>query len=246
MERIQNFTSSPITPSYKKSYNQKLFKEVSSRYDLITKVLSLNRDPDWKQKLISYIPNQNYHLCIDIACGTGDLSFALASEFPNASIHGIDLSPEMLSLAQNKNTLPNLQFSVEDMSHLPYESNSIDLLTGGYALRNAPDLIRTLEEFLRVLKPGGIAAFLDFSKSPSKFFQSITYYLLKTWGSFWGLLLHGNPSIYNYIAESLRLYPNRNKLHKIFFDLGFEILVKKLFFFGLIEITVLQKENLKN
>lgn len=242
MEKIQNFNASEITPSYKKTYNQKLFQEVSSKYDYITKILSCNQDGVWKRKLMSMIPEEEYRLCVDVACGTGDISCSLARSFPNASILGIDLSPEMLARAQIKNSFPNLQFSLNDMCSIPCESGTVDLLTGGYALRNAPDLRVALEEFFRVLKPGGIVLFLDFSKPQSKFIQYIYYHLLKAWGSLWGILLHRNPAIYNYIAESLRLYPDRVALRNVIQDVGFEVQTQKYFFCGMIEIILCKKK----
>lgn len=243
VKRIQNFKSCPATAEDKKAYNKELFEVVASKYDLVTKLLSLNRDAVWKRELISSIPIRDYGLCLDIACGTGDIAFALAAEFPNATIEGIDLTAEMLTYAQAKNGYSNLQFSMDDMCHLDFPSDSVDLITGGYALRNAPDLLIAMKEFARVLKPGGIAAFLDFSKSSSKTIQYINYYLLKFWGGFWGLFLHRNPAIYSYIAESLTRYPDRAKLHNIFMDNGFKILTKKRFFWGMIELIICKKET---
>lgn len=238
---IKNFKDCPATPEHKKDYNRELFNIVAPKYDKITKILSCNRDVLWKRYLIKAIPAKEYQLCVDVACGTGDLAFALARRFPAAQVHGIDVTPAMLEYAQVKNNYPNVQFMLQDMNHLAYQNQSVDLITGGYALRNAPDLSIALKEFARILRPGGITAFLDFSKSSSRMSQKIVYYLLKTWGSLWGILLHGNPAVYGYIAESLAQYPDRQKLYQMLDDAGFDVIEKRRFFLGIIEQIICKK-----
>ncbi len=240
---IKNFKKCSGSPEHKKVYNQQLFQAVAPKYDLITKILSCNHDARWKQYLIERIPAGEYNLCLDIACGTGDLTFALARRFGQAHIHGIDLTPRMLEYAQKKNTFANVQFMMLDMCHLGHQSGTVDLISGGYALRNAPDLAAVLQECVRVLKPGGIAAFLDFSKPSSKLGQHATYYLLKFWGGLWGLLLHANPAVYGYIAESLARYPDRNILYTMLNGAGFDLLETKRFFGGIIELIICKKRG---
>ena len=94
----------------------------------------------------------------------------------------------------------------------------MDIVTGGYALRNAPDLGTAIDEISRVLKPCGVAAFLDFSKPSGKILQKMEYWALKTWTGPWGTLLHRNREVYRYIAESLQPFPDRSQLRDIFRD----------------------------
>jgi demethylmenaquinone methyltransferase/2-methoxy-6-polyprenyl-1,4-benzoquinol methylase len=118
---------------------------------------------------------------------------------------------------------------------------SFDIVTGGYALRNAPNLEGALIEIRRVMKPGAIAAFLDFSKPPNHFLQKIKGMLLKLWGGFWGLLLHRNPQLYTYIAESLKQYPDRNALKQLIIKLGFTNIRSRKHFLGFAETIFFQK-----
>ena len=127
------------------------------------------------------------------------------------------------------------------MGNTPFPNNSFDVVTGGYALRNAPDLRETLKEINRVLKPGGTAVFLDFSKPFSKLGQALTFFVLTFWGGLWGLLLHGKPAVYVYIAKSLRLFPDRRRFQELLNELGFISIRSRLFYFGLIEIIGFQK-----
>lgn len=120
-------------------------------------------------------------------------------------------------------------------------SDSIDVVTGGYALRNAPDLSSALAEVMRVLRPGGVAMFLDFSKPKNRWLQRAQYAGLYLWGSFWGLVLHANPEVYAYIAKSLQKYPDRRQLHCLVRDQGFDLTGSRTLFFGAIELLTLKK-----
>ncbi len=230
------------TGDRKRHFNEEHFAESAPRYDLATRVLSFGQDSFWKHQLIDGLPNLDPEArCLDIACGTGDIAFLLAEKYPDAEITGLDLTREMIEIAESRNHQANLRFVVGDMSRLEPGDQSIDLITGGYAIRNAPDLRQTLMELYRVLKKGGRAAFLDFSKPESSLGQRLQYFLLKFWGGFWGLLLHGTPEIHGYISESLKPFPDYVELEKLFIDTGFEVKESRRFFSGITMIWFLEK-----
>jgi demethylmenaquinone methyltransferase/2-methoxy-6-polyprenyl-1,4-benzoquinol methylase len=96
-----------------------------------------------------------------------------------------------------------------------------------------------------VLSPGGVAAFLDFSnpeRSPLRYLQ---YLLLRSWCGLWGLLLHGTPEIHGYVAESLRDFPDRNRLRGIFRETRFEVVTERRFFLGITGWVVLRPTGQK-
>ncbi len=225
------------SPETKRSFNRLLFAEVAPKYDFITKALSFGRDAAWKRALVSGLPAPGRPACIDLACGTGDITRLLAHRYPEGTVIGLDLTPAMLERAEKRTAAGNIRFTEGSMQELPFEAESFDLVTGGYALRNAPDLNRTIDEIARVLRPGGSAAFLDFSKPRSPAGQHVTHLALKFWGGLWGLLLHGNPDVYGYIADSLKLYPDRTELRERFKARGFIPQKSKLLFGGMLEIS---------
>lgn len=230
------------TPESKQGFNRKLFAEVAPKYDFITKALSFGRDAAWKQKLIAGLSENNSPTCVDLACGTGDITRMLAARYPGGKIIGLDLTPAMLELAREQTDGDRIDFIEGSMAELPFETNSIDIITGGYALRNAPDLNQTLNEIDRVIRPGGTTAFLDFSKPRNGIGQHLSHFALKFWGGFWGLVLHGNPDVYGYIADSLKLYPDRIELRKRFAERGFTLRNNTLFFGGLLEVVQFTKD----
>jgi len=229
------------SPAQKRCYNEWVFSLIASEYDVITRVLSFWRDAAWKRLLVGMLPACAAPSCLDLACGTGDLCGLLAGRYPDGLIAGVDIADAMLAIARRRHPAPSIRFLRQDMGRLEFPDASIDRVTGSYALRNAPDLPVVLREVHRVLKPGGTAAFLDFSKSPRRVPRKISYGLLKIWGGFWGLVLHGNPEVYGYIAESLKLFPDRVQLRRAMEQSGLHLVDSRLLFFGMLELTVVER-----
>lgn len=227
----------------KKYYNEHLFTEIAPRYDFITRFLSFWCDASWKRSLIKALPRHEKPFCLDLACGTGDITLLLAEKYPQGHIVGLDITEPMLALARVRNSYSNVHFINQDMGSLSFAPESADIISGGYALRNAPDLGTTVDEIHKVLKPGGIAAFLDFSKPTGRLLQHIEYWILKIWAGFWGMLLHRNHEVYGYIAESLRRFPNRGELRSMLQKKGFTIITSQLYFFGITEVLVIRKKE---
>ncbi|MCX6995654.1 MAG: class I SAM-dependent methyltransferase [Kiritimatiellaeota bacterium] len=160
-------------PDQKRRLTHGLFTGIAPEYDRITPLLSLGRDRSWKRALIRALPDFAQPCCLDLACGTGDLAFLLARRYPAGHILGLDLTEKMLELARQRNDCPNVSFACADMAHTSQAAASMDIVTGGYALRNASDIATALDEIARILKPGGVAAFLDFSKPASRLVQGL-------------------------------------------------------------------------
>ncbi len=228
-------------------FNKQLFSTIAPRYDFANRVLSFGRDAVWKNRLVEELPDVKIPRCLDIACGTGDITFLLAAKYPDGQIIGIDITEEMLNLArsnyesQDTSHESRITFALQDMCRMNFPDASFDIVTGGYALRNAPNLEQALIEIRRVMKPGATAAFLDFSKPPNRFLQKTKGMLLKFWGGFWGILLHRNPQLYTYIAESLKQYPDSIALRQLITKLGFTNIRSRKHFLGFAESILFQK-----
>ena len=174
------------TSDGKKHFNEKHFAESAPRYDFATRALSLCQDASWKRQLVAALPGTASPVCVDVACGTGDVTFLLADRYGAGEFTGVDLTREMIALASRRNRHPDVRFICGEMSRLDMEDGSVDIITGSYAIRNAPDLGEALAEFHRVLKPGGTLAILDFCKPGSPFFQALQFHLLRLWGGLLG------------------------------------------------------------
>lgn len=229
------------SPERKRDYNRGLFAVVAPKYHLVTRFLSFGRDLAWKRTLIGMLPDRDAFAqgcgptILDLACGTGDITLMLADRYPQGDVTGLDLSEEMIQRAERRarrrrgttrygdarEAAGALRFSTGDMNALPIPDNSMDIVSGGYALRNAPDLQHALAEIVRVLKPGGRAVFLDFSHTELYLLRSVQQPLLRFWGQVWGYVLHGDPEVYAYIARSLAHFPENRTLDRMFRYAGF-------------------------
>ncbi len=230
-----------LLPAKKRYYNERHFAEAAPRYDLATRAMSLGRDAAWKKALVALLPDIPRPVCVDLACGTGDLALLLAARYPRGTIVGLDLTGPMLAIARKRDPRGAVRLTRQDMSAMGVATASTDIVAGSYALRNAPDLEWALDEIARILKPGGIAAFLDFAKPAIRRLRAPEYWLLRTWCGFWGLVLHGNPEIHAYIAPSLEIFPDRARLRAMFAERGFEPVASRAFFLGITELLVLRK-----
>ncbi|HVB38280.1 MAG TPA: ubiquinone/menaquinone biosynthesis methyltransferase [Vicinamibacterales bacterium] len=197
------------SPDRKARYVRRLFGTIADRYDLITVLLSYGRDRAWKRRLGEMADVRPGVRALDLACGTGDITLDLARR--GARAIGLDITPRMIALARKKaGSLdgPAVDgFLVGDMMALPCPDAAFDLVTSGYGLRNVPDLDGALDEIRRVLKPGGRFVSLDFDRPPGWLLRTTYLTYLTIVGSLVGLVLHGDPDTYRYIAESLRRYP---------------------------------------
>ncbi|MEJ2663114.1 MAG: class I SAM-dependent methyltransferase [Spirochaetia bacterium] len=225
----------------KRTCNEIIFRRVASKYNSITRILSFYRDTAWKRRLAGRLPAVQGAVCLDLACGTGDISFLLARKYSEGRIMAVDMSAEMLSRAAALNKYENIRFKQADMCRTGFAPGTFDVVTGGYALRNAPDLGAVLKHVYMLLKPGGSALFLDFAKSGYRSIRLLQLFLLRIWGGFWGLVLHGNPDLYAYIAESLALFPDISGLSRMLTVYGFKKVKIKLLFWGMMSLVVCRK-----
>lgn len=239
------------SPEDKRRYNRHLFAVVATRYDVVTRFLSFGRDQAWKRRLLrlSLSPRREIHRVLDLACGTGDITLALHQRFPHSQVTGLDLTGEMIHRAQRRaSTLTHhgtgsLTFVEGDMNALPLGDAQVDLVTGGYALRNAPDLDHALSEVYRVLRPAGWALFLDFSAPPAPILRALQYRVLRFWGEVWGVVLHGDLHVYGYIARSLRVFPTVPELAHRAERAGFAVRYSPLLMGGMMQILRLEKPS---
>jgi ubiquinone/menaquinone biosynthesis methyltransferase len=214
------------TPDGKRRYVRKLFSTIADRYDLITVVLSYGQDQRWKRRLVDLAPPrvESGGLALDLATGTGDIAFQLASSGWN--VVGLDVTRRMIELAQSKAAARRLDrsvpgFLVGDMLALPFPARVFDVVTAGYGLRNVPDLRAAIDEMHRVLKSGGQVLSLDFNRPSNPVVRGIYLAYLKITGGLLGWVLHGDADTYRYIPASIRNYPGAEGVARLLEARGF-------------------------
>ncbi|MGP8199176.1 MAG: ubiquinone/menaquinone biosynthesis methyltransferase [Limisphaerales bacterium] len=189
-----------------------LFAAIAPRYDLINDVQSLGLHRRWKRALLTMAEVKPGDRALDLCCGTGDIAFALQAA--GAEVVGIDFSPAMLEVAQEraKNAAgvagqPRLKFLCADALNIPFPDGSFDVITVGYGLRNLASWERGLEEMARVARPHGRVLALDFGKPENKAWRMVYFAWLKFAAPLLGKIFCKDAAAYAYIFESLRDYP---------------------------------------
>jgi ubiquinone/menaquinone biosynthesis methyltransferase len=210
------------TPAGKERYTRKLFATIADRYDLITIVLSYGRDRAWKKRLVDMSGAGASTKALDLACGTGDIAFALAGR--GANVVGLDITHRMIELARAKaaNHKPGQpSFLVGDMMALPFPDASFDLITTGYGIRNVPEIAPAIAEMARVLRPGGLLLSLDFDRPSNPMTRAVYVGYLSLFGSLLGWMLHRDPDTYRYIPASIVRYPGAARVAALMERYGF-------------------------
>ncbi|HEU0007503.1 MAG TPA: ubiquinone/menaquinone biosynthesis methyltransferase [Terriglobia bacterium] len=211
------------SPAKKQVYVNQMFATIAPRYDLVTTLLSYGQDRRWKRKLVAMTDVQPQHNVLDLACGTGDITLLLAKQLGSqGKATGVDITPEMVERARRKGLEePRVHFETGDICQLGYPDASFDRITVGYGVRNVPEISRLLDEVLRLLKPSGRFLSLDFGKPESRSYRRAYLGYLSATGSILGWLLHRDPDVYRYIAESIKHYPGQNGVRKMMEEAGF-------------------------
>ena len=159
----------PLTNHLSEEEVNQLFSRVAGKYDLMNNVISLGTQRAWRKALFNQLQVGPGADCLDLCCGTGDLTIALAEQVGRTGrVIGLDFNQEMLKLAEKKARARELQKDIElvqaDAMHLPFKDNSFDVVTIGFGLRNVPDANQVLREVQRVLRPGGVFGCLEMSQ----------------------------------------------------------------------------------
>lgn len=142
-----------------------LFDGIAGTYDTLNHLLSLNIDKSWRRKTVAGLVHCDKLL--DVAIGTADLSLEIMRQQKADEIQGLDVSQEMMRIGEQKVKKAGLEgrikFQLGSALEMPYQDQSYDAVTCAYGVRNFPDADKGLEEFYRVMKPGGQLAILEFS-----------------------------------------------------------------------------------
>ena len=212
-----------------------LFDEIAGHYDLLNHLLSFWIDRGWRRKAIELLDPPAPPCILDVAAGTGDQALE-AVKAGSLRVCGVDLSAHMLGRAQAKVSDRGLAGTVTlvmaDAAALPFASATYDAVTCSFGVRNLDLLERALGEMLRVLRPGGQAVILEFSR-PARFpiTELYAFYLGRV-VPLLGRLVSGHPRAYQRLPETIRVFPEREAFVEILLTSGFERVAHQPLTFG--------------
>jgi demethylmenaquinone methyltransferase / 2-methoxy-6-polyprenyl-1,4-benzoquinol methylase len=202
-----------------------MFGRVAHRYDLANHLLSCNIDRWWRAhtvRRVRHVLERPGARVLDICCGTGDLVLALEKRAAG-TILGSDFCHPMLVAARGKMSRRRARALLfeSDALNLPLRDQSLDLLTVAFGFRNLANYRAGLAEMRRVLKPGGVAAILEFSQPPNRAFAAVYNFYARRILPAIGGMLSGSREAYTYLPESVRKFPSASALAEAMRAAGF-------------------------
>lgn len=213
------------TDNSKKEEVAEMFNNISPKYDFLNHLLSLGIDHLWRRKAIRMLKKEAPRRVIDLATGTGDFALAALKLNPDEII-GVDISEGMLEEGRKKVKKRGkediISMILGDSENLPFEDNEFDALTVGFGVRNYENLEKGLSDMLRVIKPGGTAIILEFSK-PKKFpvkqfFRFYSKFIIPTIGK----MVSKDNAAYEYLPESVAAFPEGEEFMDILRKVGYK------------------------
>jgi demethylmenaquinone methyltransferase / 2-methoxy-6-polyprenyl-1,4-benzoquinol methylase len=197
---------------------QRMFGEIAPRYDLLNHLLSLNVDKYWRWRTVRSVPVIGEAPVLDVCTGTGDLALAYwRAAGGRVPIVGADFCRPMLEIAEQKRARSGigegLTFVVADAQHLPFDDDTFQIVSVAFGLRNVSDTDRGLREMVRVCRPGGRVAVLEFSMPAWQPFKAIYgWYFRHVLPRIGQLLARNRQDAYNYLPESVGQFPSGEAL----------------------------------
>ena len=226
MSSIDTATGKTAPEEISKERVREIFSSIAKKYERFNAISSFGAYRLWLGELVRRAPVTPQSLVLDLAGGTGDVSFALARAKRPAHIQCTDLVSEMLEVAsehygQGRADGVAIDFEVVDAQDIPYGDASYDVVTVAYGIRNMPDRERALAEMFRVLKPGGTLACLEFSTPPNPVWRALYGFYLKHLIPFWGGLITGDREGFVYLSKSIKAFPDQRTFARMLEDAGF-------------------------
>ena len=224
MNKKTHFGYQEVDELDKKKFVGDVFTSVAKNYDVMNDAMSFGMHRLWKKILIELASIGEDDFILDIASGTGDISKLISKEYPNTNIFMSDINYEMLDEGRNRaideSFNKNCHFCQLTGEELPFKDNTFDVITVGFGLRNFTNKEKGLKEMKRCLKKNGKLLVLEFSKPINPVFSKIY-----DWYSFnvlpkLGFLLANDSDSYQYLAESIRMHPDQDKLKDMMLAVG--------------------------
>ncbi|MDA7827289.1 bifunctional demethylmenaquinone methyltransferase/2-methoxy-6-polyprenyl-1,4-benzoquinol methylase UbiE [Rhodobacteraceae bacterium] len=221
-----HFGFQTVPESEKASKVQGVFGSVASKYDIMNDVMSMGIHRIWKDAMMDWIAPRAGQRLLDVAGGTGDISFRFLKRAGYGHATVCDLTEPMLvegrKRAEADQMADQLDWVVGDAMALPFEDNTFDVYTISFGIRNVTRPQDALNEAYRVLKPGGRLMVLEFSHIPNDMMQwmydKYSFNFIPTMGK----IIANDRDSYQYLVESIRKFPDQDTFLNMVRAAGFE------------------------
>jgi demethylmenaquinone methyltransferase/2-methoxy-6-polyprenyl-1,4-benzoquinol methylase len=226
-EKTTHFGFETVNVEEKAERVRTVFDSVASRYDIMNDLMSFGIHRLWKHIAVDLAGVRSGMKVLDLASGTGDLASRFAGLVgPEGEVVMSDINLAMLEEGRKRMVddghAGNVEYMQIDAETIPFPDNSFHVVTIAFGLRNVTDKDQALREMYRVLKPGGRALVLEFSKPVSKPLEKLyDFYSFKAL-PLMGKYVARDADSYRYLAESIRMHPDQETLREMMESAGFE------------------------
>jgi demethylmenaquinone methyltransferase/2-methoxy-6-polyprenyl-1,4-benzoquinol methylase len=224
---------------------QRMFDAIARRYDLANTIISFGQAGLWRKRLIRMVRESSPSpgRILDLCCGTGAMTTLLLKAFPQARTVGADFSRNMVKIARKKRQDCPARYVCGDGLTLPFESDTFDMVTCVFGLRNYQSLETGLKEIQRTLRNGGMLAVLEFQPPSVRGFRSIFHFYFKRILPLLGDLVSGGGKIgaYEYLPQSVDRWYDIQTVLKMMRDCGLKELRVRKMCFGSVWAIVAEK-----
>ena len=227
---------------------RELFDGIAPAYDRLNHLLSLGADRTWRRRsLRGFISSETPQNILDIACGTGDFSLEIARIMhPESHVTSVDISPKMLEIMETKLLAHNIgnKISIVTASaeSLPLSDRSYQRAAIAFGIRNFQDREASLREIYRVLDHGGKLLILELSEPSNPVLRRIYEFGFGKIAPWIGGMVSGNKKAYQYLPQSVKEFPDKDKWMSIMRDCGFKDVTHKAFTIGVCRLFTGTKE----
>lgn len=229
------FTQVPVAE--KASLVRGVFERVASRYDVMNDLMSVGAHRVWKRIFINALNPRANERVLDLAGGTGDISFAIRAR--GAAVVLSDINPAMLGVGRDRALdagLADIPVIAADAEHLPFPDRHFDAVTMAFGLRNCTDKSAVLREARRVLRPGGRFFCLEFSRlevaALTPLYDAYSFRVLPWLGG----RVAKDAESYRYLAESIRTFPPQAELARMMTEAGLKMVAHRNLSGGVVAI----------
>lgn len=223
---------------------RQMFNAIAPTYDVLNHLMSFGLDIRWRRKAVRSLAEKRDGVFLDIAAGSGDVSFDLMRLQPRHVVAS-DFAQKMLAVLQEKLAQRTHDCTLDvvscDALSLPFREGVFDGTIVAFGMRNFADRFRSLKEMHRVLKPGGISVILELTKPQAPPFAQL-YTAYSRFGlPVLGRIISRHNSAYRYLPESIAQFPSRDEFCSLMERAGFSATNAKLLTFGAATIFVGRK-----
>lgn len=225
-DKTTHFGYQTVPEAEKAGLVRGVFTNVASKYDVMNDLMSGGLHRIWKDAMMDWLAPRDGQRLLDVAGGTGDISFRFLKRAPGASAVVLDLTESMLVEGRRRADAAalgeRLDWLVGDAMALPFESNSFDTYTISFGIRNVTRVEDALGEAFRVLRPGGRLMVLEFSQLPNPGLQwaydRYSFNVIPPMGQ----MVANDRDSYQYLVESIRRFPDQERFADMIRTAGFE------------------------